>query len=104
MAEFFGFEIKRKGEKPESKTPSFVTPQYDDGAVNVTTSGGMYGTYVDLEGTAKNEAELVTRYRKMALQPEVEHAIDDIINETIISDPTQPVVDINLDNVTTLSD
>jgi hypothetical protein len=98
MAELFGFEIKRKQAEEESKTqPSFVTPQYDDGAVNVTTTGGMYGTYVDLEGTAKNEAELVTRYRKMALQPEVEHAIDDIINETIISDPTQPVVDINLD-------
>jgi len=100
MAQLFGFEIKRADEgKPESKAQSFVTPQYDDGAVNVTTSGGMYGTYVDLEGTAKNEAELVTRYRKMALQPEVEHAIDDIINETIISDPTQPVVDINLDNL-----
>ena len=100
MAQLFGFEIKRADDsKPESKAQSFVTPQYDDGAVNVTTSGGMYGTYVDLEGTAKNEAELVTRYRKMALQPEVEHAIDDIINETIISDPTQPVVDINLDNL-----
>ena len=100
MAQLFGFEIKRADEgKPESKAQSFVTPKYDDGAVNVTTSGWMYGTYVDLEGTAKNEAELVTRYRKMALQPEVEHAIDDIINETIISDPTQPVVDINLDNL-----
>lgn len=101
MAELFGFEIKRAGQEannqPDVKT--FARPDYDDGAVNINSMGGMYGTYVDLEGTAKNEAELVTRYRRMSLMPEVEHAIDDIINETIISDPTQPVVDINLDNI-----
>jgi hypothetical protein len=101
MAELFGFEINRKTSGLSTNEPSdnksFVQPQYDDGAVNINSMGGMYGTYVDLEGTAKNEAELVTRYRKMSLQPEVEHAIDDIINESIVSDPTQPVVDINLD-------
>ena len=101
MAELFGFEINRKQQgvstNDTSDNKSFVQPQYDDGAVNINSMGGMYGTYVDLEGTAKNEAELVTRYRKMSLQPEVEHAIDDIINEAIVSDPTQPVVNINLD-------
>ena len=100
MAELFGFEINRKtgvSANDSSEHKSFAQPQFDDGAVNINSMGGMYGTYVDLEGTAKNEAELVTRYRKMSLQPEVEHAIDDIINESIVSDPTQPVVDINLD-------
>ena len=99
MAELFGFEIKRAGANSAPEPKSFVKPEFDDGAVNINSMGGMYGTYVDLEGTAKNEAELVTRYRRMSLMPEVEHAIDDIINETIISDPTQPVVDINLDAV-----
>ena len=99
MAELFGFEIKRAGADTTPEPQSFVKPEFDDGAVNINSMGGMYGTYVDLEGTAKNEAELVTRYRRMSLMPEVEHAIDDIINETIISDPTQPVVDINLDAV-----
>jgi|TARA_R100000455_G_C6273573_1_gene131363 hypothetical protein len=99
MAELFGFEIKRAGANSAPEPKSFVKPEFDDGAVNINSMGGMYGTYVDLEGTAKNEAELVTRYRRMSLMPEVEHAIDDIINETIISDPTQPVVDINLDSV-----
>ena len=98
MAELFGFEITRKKD-PEAKEVSFVPPAQDDGALTVSATGGMYGTYVDLEGTAKNEAELVTRYRKMSMQPECEHAIDDIVNETIISDPTEKVVDINLDNV-----
>ena len=98
MAELFGFEITRKKD-PDAKEVSFVPPAQDDGALTVSATGGMYGTYVDLEGTAKNEAELVTRYRKMSMQPECEHAIDDIVNETIISDPTEKVVDINLDNV-----
>ena len=100
MAELFGFEIKRKSESDSNaKEVSFAAPQQDDGALQVSATGGAYGTYVDLEGTAKNEAELVTRYRKMGMQPECEHAIDDIVNETIVSDPTEKVVDINLDNV-----
>ena len=100
MAELFGFEIKRKSESDSNvKEVSFAAPQQDDGALQVSATGGAYGTYVDLEGTAKNEAELVTRYRKMSMQPECEHAIDDIVNETIVSDPTEKVVDINLDNV-----
>ena len=103
MAELFGFEIKRKSSELSSNTVSFVEPTRDDGALQVSATGGAYGTYVDLEGSAKNEAELVTRYRKMAMAPECEHAIDDIVNETIISDPQEKVVDINLDNVKSLS-
>lgn len=95
MAELFGFEIRRK---PEQQDNSFVAPQNDDGAV-VISEGGVYGTYVDLESTARTEAELVTRYRQMSLQPECDHAIDDIINETVIHDPLQPTVQINLDDV-----
>ena len=69
--ELFGFEIKRKNEE----LPSFVEKTEDDGAVNVSVSGGAYGTYVDLEGTAKTEAELVTKYRSMEQHHEVQNQI-----------------------------
>ena len=80
MATLFGFEIKRaQGEQPSA---SFAPLQLDDGAHNVST-GGMYGTYVDLEGATRTEAELVTRYRRMSMMPECDMAIDDIIHEFI---------------------
>ena len=101
MAELFGFEIKRKEqERANTSEPvSFAAPSPDDGALQVTATGGSYGQYVDLEGTAKNEAELVTRYRKMSIQPEVDVAIDDIVNEAIVNDPRERVIDINVDNL-----
>lgn len=98
MAELFGFEIRRRQQGQAKPDPvSFTAPEHDDGAIAITATGGSYGQYVDLEGTAKNEAELVTRYRKMAGQPECEVAIDDIVNEAIVNDPMELVVDINLD-------
>tara|TARA_R110000772_G_scaffold171813_1_gene283740 strand:- start:2259 stop:3905 length:1647 start_codon:yes stop_codon:yes gene_type:complete len=100
MPEFLGFQINRisKSEKQaNTDNRSFTNPPTDDGAVNISATGGSYGQYVDLEGTAKNEAELVTRYRKMAQGPEVEVAVDDIVNEAIVNDPVEYVVDINLD-------
>jgi len=96
MAELFGFEIRRK---QDVEPVSFVQKDEDDGAVNIAATGGAYGTYVDLEGTAKSEAELVTRYRKMCMQPEVEHAIDDIINEAIVTNTDKEILEINLDDV-----
>ena len=101
MVKLFGFEIRRQNEGQLS-AQSFAPPASDDGGVNVTT-GGFYGSYVDLEGSAKSESELITRYRDMALQPEIETAVDEIVNEAISIDPDSGrVVDINLDftNVT----
>jgi len=95
VAELFGFEIKRKNQEDLG---SFVAKSDDDGAV-VVAEGGVYGHYVDLEQTAKSEGELVTRYRKMAMQPECENAIDDVVNESIVYDPDSHVVEINLDRV-----
>ena len=80
--ELFGFEIKRKNEE-NKRVQSFAEPQKDDGAVNVTATGGAVSSFIDLEGTAKSEAELVQKYRTMLQQPEVQMAVDDIINETI---------------------
>ncbi len=82
----FGFTISRQKAEEESLVQqSFAPPSSDDGALTIT-SAAYYGTYVDLDGTAKNEVELISRYREMAMQPEIESAIDDIINEAIVQD------------------
>lgn len=94
--EIFGYVFKRK--EKEEKTPSFVPQQTDDGAMVVTTAGGAYGTYVDLDGTVRTEAELVTKYRQMALHPECDSAVDEIVNESISIDE-ENIVDINLDDL-----
>ena len=100
MAELFGFEFKRKGVKEEEDLGSFA-PKIDDEGSVVVAEGGVYGTYVDLEGSTRTESELITRYRRMALQPECELAIDDIVNETIIYDEMHKIVALNLDSVNT---
>ena len=95
----FGFTIARqKDEKSIDATPSFTPPPNDDGALTIT-SAAYYGTYVDLDGTAKNEVELISRYREMAMQPEVESAIDDIINEAICRDDDGVNIKIVLDSL-----
>lgn len=93
----FGFEIRRR--KDEDEVPfSVATPQSDDGAV-VVAAGGSYGTYVDLDGSVKTEAELVTKYRSMSLHPEVDCAIDAIVNEAIVTQDGEKTVQIILDSV-----
>ena len=95
----FGFTISReKDELEKSAQQSFSPPNSDDGALTIT-SAAYYGTYVDLDGTAKNEVELISRYREMAMQPEIESAIDDIINEAIVQDDDGTITNIVLDNL-----
>jgi hypothetical protein len=94
MAELFGFEIKRKQLEPIS----FAPETNDDGAV-VVAEGGVYGTYVDLDGSIRTESELVNKYREMAQHPEVDMAIDDIVNEVITQEPETKVVELNLDDL-----
>lgn len=97
----FGFEIKRRTDQAAQSLESFAPPTSDDGAV-VVAAGGAYGTYVDLEGSAKTEADLVSKYREMALHPEVEAAIDDVVNGAIVdSSNHKPSVTVNLDNLKT---
>jgi hypothetical protein len=95
--ELFGFEIKKKP-ADQVEIPSFSPVESDDGALTVS-AGGAYGTYLDLEGSAKNEAEIVAKYREMSLQPECEQAIDEIVNEAIVKDGNKAIVDINLDDL-----
>ena len=93
--ELFGWEFKRK--QVEEVLPSFAPKDTDDGAL-VVAAGGSFGTYVDLDGTVRTEAELVTKYREMALQPECDSAIDEIVNETMSIDEEE-VVKIKLDQL-----
>ena len=93
----FGFQIVR--EKPtEQLQPAVTAPTTDDGAVTVT-SGGYFGTYLDLESSFKTENDLITRYREMSMQPELESAIDDIVNESVIHDEKGKSVTIILDDL-----
>jgi len=95
----FGFTISRqKDEEEQAVQQSFSPPSQEDGALTIT-SAAYYGTYVDLDGTAKNEVELISRYREMAMQPEIESAIDDIVNEAICQDDDGKSIDIILDDL-----
>lgn len=96
--ELFGWKINWEKEDPNKtdSLPSFVPPQKDDGAANIA-AGGTTGTYIDLDGTVKTEAELVERYRSMSLQPEVDKAINEITNEAIVKEEDQDIVSINLE-------
>jgi hypothetical protein len=92
----FGFEIKREEEQLD--IPSFTPRETDDGAL-VVSAGGTYGTYLDLEGSARTEAEIVAKYREMSIQPEVELAINDIVGEAIVKEGKKKVVEIDLDDL-----
>ena len=95
----FGFQISRKEtEDAQEVQPSFSPPANDDGALTISQAA-YYGTYVDLDGTAKNEVELISRYREMAMQPEIESAIDDIVNEAIVQDDDGKSIKIILDDL-----
>ena len=99
MPELFGYSIKRaEQERGGKKSISPVPPNEDDGQVSIA-AGGHYGYFVDLEGGGKNEQELLRRYREMALHPEVDGAIEDIINEAVVSDLYDSPVQIELSNL-----
>jgi len=98
----FGFEIKRSGSKDkEEKLKSVVTAKDDDGAGYVTASGaGHFGQYVDIDGSgSKDNYQLVMKYRGVAIHPECDAAIEDIVNESIVIDDESPGVSIELEKI-----
>jgi len=99
--ELFGFTIGRaQKEKEALEKVSFTLPQEDDGALDIAGApGAAYATYLDMEGAAKNEMDLINRYRQMSLYPEAELAVDDIVNEAIVADREESPVSINLENI-----
>ena len=97
MAKLFGFSIDDDNNlSPSAVSP--VPPNNEDGVDHYLTSG-FFGSYVDIEGVYKTEFDLIKRYREMALHPEVDSAIEDIVNEAIVSDSNDTPVQIDLDNL-----
>lgn len=96
----FGFELKRLKTSEVEKTPSIVPKVDEDGAGYVSASGSYFGQYVDMEGTAaKDNQELIKKYRGIAEHPECDAAIEDIINEGIVAGELEAAISINLDKV-----
>ena len=94
MSQLFGFLINKDG---SNKGQSPVPPNQDDGAT--IAAGGYFGTYVDVEGVHKNEFDLIKRYRDMSLHPECDSAVDEIVNEFVVSDADDSPVEIELSHL-----
>ena len=97
MARLFGFSIEDKEKK--SKSIISPVPQNNEDGVDSYISSGFYGQYVDIEGVYRNEFDLIKRYREMALHPEADGAIEDVVNEAIVSDLYDSPVEIELSNL-----
>ena len=97
MAKLFGFSI----EDSAKKSPGIVSPvpQNNEDGVDHYLTSGFFGSYVDIEGVYRTEYDLIKRYREMALHPEVDGAIEDIVNEAIVSDTNDSPVQIELSNL-----
>jgi len=97
MAKLFGFSIDDK----QKTTPTTVSPvpQNNEDGVDHYLTSGFFGSYVDIEGVYRTEYDLIKRYREMALHPECDSAIEDIVNEAIVSDTNDSPVQIELSNL-----
>ena len=96
MAKLFGFSIDEPKKSPSVVSP--VPPNNDDGVDNYIASG-FYGQYVDIEGVYRSEHDLIKRYREMAIHPECDGAIEDVVNEALVSDLYDSPVEIELSNL-----
>jgi len=97
MAELFGFSITRAKKQADPKQ-SFTTTQADDGTQTIA-AGGYFGQYLDMEGTAKSEADLIRRYREVALHPECDMAVEDIVNEAVVANEMKSAVRVDVNNL-----
>ena len=96
MAELFGFKFERaKDTKSQEK---FTVPPADDGAVEIS-GGGFFGQVLDTDGRERSEGDLIRRYREISQQPECDSAIEDIVNEAVVSNEKDMAVAIELDRL-----
>lgn len=96
----FGFEIKRQELEDAKKKPSIVPARDDDGAGYITASGTHYGQYINLDGDdSKDNYQLIMRYRGVSMHPEVDAAIEDIVNESIAGGELEQSVDIKMEEL-----
>ena len=98
MAKLFGFSIEDGNQKLPPSAVSPVPPNNEDGSDHYLSSG-FFGSYVDIEGVYRTEFDLIKRYREMALHPECDSAIEDIVNEAVVSDTNDTPVEIELSNL-----
>jgi hypothetical protein len=101
MVQLLGFQITRQTDdrdKPAEAKQAFTVPSPDDGTTTIS-AGGYFGQYLDMEVTAKNDIDLIKRYREVAQHPECDMAIEDIINEAIVSDERDQSVTVSLDKL-----
>ena len=94
MSQLFGFQINKRNER---KGQSPVPPSAEDGVA--VAAGGYFGTYVETDAQARNEFDLIKRYRDMSLHPECDSAVDDIVNEFVVNDANDTCVQIDLTNL-----
>ena len=94
MAELFGWEVKKK---EGDKAKSFVAPSDEEGTLDIAGGAGFFGQYLSYDKAARNDYELVRKYRQTSENPECDQAIEDIINEAITADETDISVAVNLD-------
>jgi hypothetical protein len=97
MAKLFGFSI----EDSSKSAPTTVSPvpQNNEDGVDYYLTSGFFGSYVDIEGVFRTENDLIKRYREMSLHPEVDSAIEDVVNEAIVSDTNDTPIQIELSNL-----
>ena len=94
MAELFGWEVKKK---EASKAKSFVAPSDEEGTLDIAGGAGFFGQYLSYDKAARNDYDLIRKYRQTSENPECDQAIEDIINEAITADETEISVAVNLD-------
>ena len=94
----FGFLFRNKNKSTQQEPLSFAPPQNDDGAI-VIEQGGAFASVVDLDGIVKDEIELITKYREMGQRSEVEGAISEIVNESIVTEEEKSPVSLVTDKL-----
>lgn len=97
MSQLFGYSLER-AKKGQATGPSFVRKESDDAATPIA-GGGFFGTSIDLDGSYKDEQDLIRRYREMSIHPECDRAIDDVVNEAIAGEVDDTPVDVELSNL-----
>ena len=97
MSQLFGYSLER-AKKGQATGPSFVRKESDDAATPIA-GGGFFGTSIDLDGSYKDENDLIRRYREMSIHPECDRAIDDVVNEAIAGEIDDTPVDVELSNL-----
>jgi len=99
MAKLFGFSIEGSDDNNLPQSAVSPVPQNEADKSDYYVSSGFYGQYVDIEGVFRNEYDLIKRYREMSLHPECDEAIEDVVNEAIVSDLNDTPVEIDLSNL-----